>query len=161
MTQFGFSKVFNTAGLKIGYLCFTDKERMENVKKLAFSSMMVPSNFAKAAGKIMISDQMVWWHTALMKHLHKIRGICETWFERIPNVTFPKLEGTYLMFPKFNYNISSEKMVEYLEKEAKVRVDPGDKFGPHGEGHLRFLIATSEAIITESFERIEKALDKI
>lgn len=161
MTQFGFSKVFNTAGLKIGYLCFTNKERMEDVKKLAFSSMMVPTNLAKAAGKIMISEEMGWWHNALMNHLHKIRGICENWFEENPKITYPKLEGTYLMFPKFNYDMSSEKLVEYLEKEAKVSLQPGVKFGPQSDGHLRILIATSEAIIGEALERLERALETI
>jgi len=161
ISQYGFSKVYNTAGLKIGYLCCTNKERIEDIKRQAFSSMMVATNLSKAAGKVMISDEMEWWHKGLMDHLHKIRGIFETWFEETPNVTYPKLEGTYLMFPKFDLDMPSEKLVEYLVKEAKVRVDPGKKFGELGEGHLRFLIATSETIVNEALERIGKALKKL
>jgi aminotransferase/cystathionine beta-lyase len=161
ISQYGFSKVFNTAGLKIGYLCFTNKEKMEGLRELLFSSMMVPTNLSKAAGKVMISEDMDWWRKALMSHLHKIRGLCEAWFEDLPNITYPKLEGTYLMFPKFDYGMPSEKLVEYLVKEAKVRLDPGVKFGALGEGHLRILIGTSEEIIKESLERIEKSLQKL
>jgi aspartate/methionine/tyrosine aminotransferase len=161
ITQYGFSKVFNTAGLKIGYLCFTNKERMKEVRDLLFTSMMVPTNLAKAAGKVMISDNMEWWHKAMMTHLHKIRDICENWFEETPNVTCPKLEGTYLMFPKFDFGMTSEKLVEYLVKDAKVSLDPGIKFGTQGEGHLRILIASSEAIINESLDRIGRSLQRL
>ena len=56
MTQFGFSKAFNVAGLRIGYLCITDKEMMEKASQIGFSSMMVPTNFGKIAGHVMISD---------------------------------------------------------------------------------------------------------
>ena len=97
----------------------------------------------------------------MMSHLHKIREVCETWFEETPNVTYPKLEGTYLMFPKFDYGMTSEKLVEYLVKDAKVGLDPGTKFGTKGEGHLRILIASSEAIITESLQRISHSLKKL
>ena len=121
--------------------------------------MMVPTNLAKAAGKVMISEEMEWWHKGMMDHLQKIRGIFETWFEEIPNITYPKLEGTYLMFPKFNYDMPSDKLAEYLVKKAKVRLETGTKFGSQGEGHLRILIATSEAILTKALERVEKALN--
>jgi cystathionine beta-lyase len=65
------------------------------------------------------------------------------------------------MFPKFNFNMSSEKLEEYLVKEAKVRLDHGTIFGEQGEGHQRILIATSETIIRDALERMEKALNKI
>ncbi len=65
------------------------------------------------------------------------------------------------MFPKFDYGMPSEKLVEYLVKGAKVRLNPGVKFGALGEGHLRILIGTSEGIINESLERIKKSLQKL
>ena len=65
------------------------------------------------------------------------------------------------MFPKFNFNMNSEKLEEYLVKEAKVRLDHGTIFGERGEGHQRILIATSETIIRDALERMEKALNKI
>ncbi|MCW4050323.1 MAG: hypothetical protein NWE89_11380 [Candidatus Bathyarchaeota archaeon] len=62
-------------------------------------------------------------------HLHEIRGICEKWFNSIPRITYPKLEVTYLMFPKFDYGIPSEKLEEYLVEKAKVRLEHGSIFG--------------------------------
>ena len=161
MTQYGFSKAYNTAGLRLGYLCVTDEETMKSARMQAFGGVMIPTNLAKAAGHVMISDEMEWWHKGLKAHLHKIRGICERWFDSMPNISYPKLEGTYLMFPKFDYDMTSEKLEEYLVEKAKVRLEHGSIFGELGEGHQRVLIATSEEIIIEALERLEKALNEL
>jgi len=158
MTQFGFSKAFNVAGLRIGYLCMTDKEMMEKASLIGFTSGIVPANFGKTAGHVMISDEMEWWHKGQMAHLHKIRGVCEEWFEKMPSISCPKLEGTYLMFPRFNYKMSSEKLEEYLVEKSRVRLKHGSIFGELGEKHQRVLIATSEEIIREALARLEKGL---
>jgi bifunctional pyridoxal-dependent enzyme with beta-cystathionase and maltose regulon repressor activities len=161
LTQFGFSKAYNLAGLRMGYFCVTDKEMMESARKQAFGGLMVPTNFGKAVGHVIMSDELAWWHEGLNAHLHKIRGICERKFDEMPNVSYPKLEGTYLMFPKFHYDMPGEKFTEYLLKEAKVRLNDGAKFGELGEGHQRILIATSEALINEALDRMEGALKKL
>ena len=79
----------------------------------------------------------------------------------MPRISYPKLEGTYLMFPRFDYDMSSEKMEEYLVEEAGVRLEHGTIFGELGEGHQRVLIATSEEIAREAIERMERALNKL
>ena len=96
-----------------------------------------------------------------MEHLHKIKRICEDRFDEIPGVTCPKLEGTYLMYPKFDYGKTSEELAQYLLDEAKVRLAVGTNYGSRGEGHLRMGIATSEVIIKEALERITEALTKL
>jgi bifunctional pyridoxal-dependent enzyme with beta-cystathionase and maltose regulon repressor activities len=161
ITQFGISKAYNLAGLRMGYMCFTNEEGMKRARMEAFGASMMPTNLAKAAAQVILSDQLGWWLEGLRNHLHKIRGICERWFDGMPNITYPKLEGTYLLFPKFNYDMSSEKLEEYLVEEARVRLERGSIFGEKGEGHQRILIATSEAIVNEALERIEKALAKL
>ena len=94
----------------------------------------------------------------MMDHLHKIRDICMERFDEMPRVSCPKLEGTYLMFPRFEYEISSEELERYLFENARLRFSFGTQFGPGGKGHLRMCIATSETIINEVFDRLQKAL---
>lgn len=161
MTQFGFSKAYNVAGLKSGYLCCTNNELMKGIKEQALAATMLPSNFAKAAGHVMIGGELRWWLDGMMTHLNKNRELCEKWFDSMPDVSYPKLEGTYLMFPKFNYGLKSEELEEFLVREARVRLEHGTVFGEHGEGHQRILIATSEAMLNEALERMERALRKL
>lgn len=96
-----------------------------------------------------------------MKHLHKTREMCSKRLNNIPGVTFPKVEGTYVPFPKFDLGLSSKDLGEYLIKEAKVGLSGGHGFGSLGEGHMRICIATSEAIMNEALDRLEPALRKL
>ncbi|RLI31707.1 pyridoxal phosphate-dependent aminotransferase, partial [Candidatus Bathyarchaeota archaeon] len=73
-----------------------------------------------------------------------------------------KLEGTYLMFPNLSsYGKTSDEMTDYLLKEGKIAVSSGSHFGSNGEGHVRMCIATSESIINEALDRMERALAKL
>ena len=65
------------------------------------------------------------------------------------------------MFPQFDYDMTSEKMEEYLVEKAGVWLEHGTIFGELGEGHQRVLIATSEGIVNDARERMEKALNKL
>lgn len=161
MTSWGFSKTFGVAGLQMGYLCTTNKETMEDLKKQARGVLRGTSTLARAAAPVMLDHSLDWWRRDVMKHLRKMRTLCEKRFNEFPGVTYPKLEGIYLMFPKFDYGKTSEELEEYLLEKARIRLTRGTNFGSRGEGHLRILIATSEAIMNEALDRMEKALKKL
>jgi aspartate/methionine/tyrosine aminotransferase len=65
------------------------------------------------------------------------------------------------MFPKFDYGKTSDDLYEYMLEEGKLAFSSGTAFGAQGEGHLRFCIATSETLINDVFDRLEKALAKL
>jgi aspartate/methionine/tyrosine aminotransferase len=161
LSQFGFSKAYCVAGLKIGYLCATNEEIRDNVRKIARQTRYGCTNLAKAVSPVMLDDTLDWWRQDVMEYLHNARAYTEKRLDEIPKITYPKLEGTYLMFPKFDYSKSSEELEKYLFEKAKVRLSIGTQFGPQGEGHLRMSIATSEVILSEALDRIEKALDEL
>ena len=161
ITSWGFSKTFGVAGLQMGYLSATDKEVMESVKAKGRGVCRGTSTLAKAAAPVMLGRKLDWWRRDVMVQLHKIRDICYKRFDELPNVTYPELEGTYLMFPKFDYGKTSEELDQFMAEEAKLRFSQGSTFGPSGEGHLRLCMATSETIINEVFDRLEKALKKL
>jgi len=146
----------------MGYLCVTNKEMMARLKEHAWGVVMRgTSTLARAAAPVMLDETLDWWVADMMEHLHKIRALCEKRFEETPGIMCPKLEGTYLMFPRFDYGMTSEELEKYLFEEARVRFAAGSDFGPQGEGHLRMCIATSEAIINEVLDRTQKALEKL
>jgi aspartate/methionine/tyrosine aminotransferase len=161
ITSWGFSKTFGVAGLQLGYFCTTNKETMTVVKKHARDIQRGSSTLAKAVAPTMLDNTLDWWRKGIMKYLNKIRALCEKRFSEIPGVTMPKLEGTYVPFPKFDYGMNSKELQSYLREEGKIGLSAGDSFGANGEGHLRLCIATSETIMTEVFDRMEKALNKL
>ena len=161
MTTWGFSKTFGVAGIRMGYTCATDKDMMANLTRLSADITRTTNNMAKAAAPVMLDKRLDWWRREIIEHLEMIRGICYKRLDELPNVTYPKLEGTYLMFPKFDYGKTSDELDQYMLEEGKLAFSSGAKFGSQGEGHLRFCMATSETIINEAFDRLESALAKL
>ncbi|MEE8355078.1 MAG: aminotransferase class I/II-fold pyridoxal phosphate-dependent enzyme, partial [Candidatus Bathyarchaeia archaeon] len=114
-----------------------------------------------AAAPVMLDKSLDWWRRDVVEHLEMIRGICYKRLDELPNVTYPKLEGTYLMFPKFDYGKTSDELHKYMLEEGKLAFSSGSAFGAQTEGHLRFCMATSETIINDVFDRLEGALAKL
>jgi len=161
MTSWGFSKTFGVAGLQMGYMCATDREVIEDIRKQARGVMRGTSTLAKAAAPVMLGNKLDWWRRDIMAHLHKIRDLCYRRLDELPNVSYPRLEGTYLMFPRLDYGKTSEELHEHMFKEGRLGFSMGTQFGTRGAGHLRMCVATSEAIINEVFDRMEKALSSL
>ena len=96
---------------------------------------------------------------ALGPDLTKIRRLCLKRFEEMGGITTPELQGTWLMFPKFDYGKTSDELEKLFLEKGRIRIYPGTKFGSNGEGHMRLLISTSEEIMNEALNRIEKTLN--
>jgi len=66
------------------------------------------------------------------------------------------------VFPNIkDFGMDGKEFSEYLLKEAKVAVVPGDEFGPSGKYHVRISYATSRKKLREALRRMEKVLEKI
>ncbi|MBQ03394.1 hypothetical protein CL673_01605 [Candidatus Bathyarchaeota archaeon] len=161
MTTWGFSKTFGVAGIRMGYTCATDEGMMANLKRISADITRTTNNMAKAAAPVMLDHRLDWWRRDIITHLEKIREICYKRLDELPGVTYPKLEGTYLMFPKFDYDIVSDELQKYMLEVGKIAFTSGSEFGAQGEGHLRLCMATSEAVINEAFDRLEGALSNL
>ena len=162
MTSWGFSKTYGVAGLQMGYIVATNKEMMKRLRATARGVLRGTSSLAKAAAPIMLDDTLKWWREGIVKHLTMIRDLVEKRLKEMPGVTCPKPEGTYLVFPNISsYGKTSREMRDYLLKEGEIAVSAGTGYGSNGEGYIRMCIATSESIINEALDRMERALSKL
>jgi bifunctional pyridoxal-dependent enzyme with beta-cystathionase and maltose regulon repressor activities len=161
MTSWGFSKTWGVAGLQLGYLVATNKVVMQSLRSLARGVMRGASTLALAAAPVMLGKGLDYWKRDMIGHLEKIRDLCYKRFAKMGNITVPELQGTYLMFPRFDYGKTSDELDKFFFEEARVRLNPGTHFGTLGEGHMRVLTATSNAIMNEALDRMERALAKL
>lgn len=161
ITSWGFSKTFGIAGLQLGYLCTTNNETMAEIHKQATGIQRGSSTPAKAAAQVMLDKTLDSYRRGMMTHLHKIRGLCAKRLNAMPGVTFTEPQGTYVPFPRFDVRLKARELTDYLLKEGKVGLSAGTGFGALGEGHQRMCIATSEIIMNEALDRIERALAKL
>ena len=75
----------------------------------------------------------------------------------VPGVACDCPQGAFYLFVRFPGlgTASSLKIAEILLEEADIAATPGIAFGPAGEGHVRFSIATALADLKRAVARIE------
>ncbi len=161
VTGWGLSKTYSVPGIQAGYLAATNKNLFDNLTKIGGGILRGTNNFGLAIAEPIMKGECEAWKVDLNKYLGEVRDLVEKRLTEMADVTIPKLEGTYLMFPKFNYGVGSEKLCEFFKEEAKVTFNAGNHFGTEGEGHLRVLTATSKGIMNEALDRVEKVIPKL
>jgi len=161
ITSWGFSKTWSVPGLQAGYLAASSKTVFDSLTKISAGILRGTNNFAQAIAEPILSGKCDYWVNDMNKYLGEVRDLVEKRLNEMGDFTIPKLEGTYLMFPRFNYGLTSDELEKFLKEEAKVTLNNGAHFGPEGEGHMRILTATSKGIMNEALDRIEKAIPKL
>jgi aspartate/methionine/tyrosine aminotransferase len=162
ITSYGFSKTYGVAGLQVGYLVATNRGMMKRIREIGAEVLRGTSTLSMTAARALLSDEVTYYKSALMEHLHEMRTLSMRYLKEMGGVTCNKLEGTFLLFPNLkSYGLTSSDMTEHLLKKGRVAVSDGSLFGSKGEGHIRVNIATSREILLEAFDRIGRALSAI
>ena len=160
VTTWGISKTWGIPGLQCGYTATTNKKIMDDIKKCSGEVYHGVTTMGRAAARAVLDEHSEYWIRGIMKQLNKTRGIATKRFTEM-GCLVPELQGTYLMLPRFNVNMSRDELFKFILEKAKVGLQSGTDFGPSGAMHLRMTIATSEVILNEALDRIEKALNTI
>ena len=78
-------------------------------------------------------------------------------WKRSPASSAAPIEGAFYIFPKFTHTErSSLEIASLLLEQAQIATTPGIAFGPAGEGHVRFSIATHMDDLERTVERLAK-----
>ncbi len=160
LTVFGFSKAFGIPGFRIAYIVNRGKD-MREIRKRIHGMIVHTDTLAQAAAKAALIHGDAWL-SAFRSHLKRMRDYTLERLGKIDGVWCPKPQSTPFVFPNVSsYGMTSQQMVDYLKKEARVVVQSGSDFGPPGEGHIRINFATASSVLKEAFDRIEEALMKL
>jgi len=161
VTSWGFSKTWSVPGLQSGYLACTNKVMFQNIQRIARGILRGTNNLGKAIAPLICSGNIDYWYKDMNKYLAEVRDLVAKRLNEMGDFTVPHMEATYLMFPRFNYGLTSDELDKVLMKDAKVSLHKGSAFGPSGQGHMRILTATSKGIMNEALDRIESVIPKL
>jgi len=79
----------------------------------------------------------------------------------LPGVKCIKPKGAFYAFPNIKgTGLSSEQFTDLILEKAGVAVCPGNYFGEHGEGYVRFCFANTSENISRGIEKIRDVLKK-
>jgi aminotransferase len=155
-----FSKTYAMTGFRVGYAVGPREliSSMLLVHQFTLACVDGPAQYAATAalnGPQACVSQMVSEfdrrRKLMWKRLCEIDGF---------NCSLPR--GAFYVFPDIRpFGKSSEAFTELLLEKARVVATPGEAFGQHGEGFIRFSYATSYEKIIEALDRIETCIKKL
>jgi aspartate aminotransferase len=155
ITVNGFSKAYAMTGWRLGWLAAPPA-----VAKLArtFQTQSVTSaaSFTMAAGVAALNGPQECVRAMTAAYDARRRLMLDA-FAEIPGVECPPIEGAFYLFPRFTHtDKSSLEIATILLDQALIATTPGIAFGPAGEGHVRFAIATATSDLEQTVERMAR-----
>jgi len=130
----------------------------ESLTKHAYGVLRGTNNMGKAMAPVICSDKLDYWRNDMNKYLGEVRDLVTKRLTEMGDITVPNLEGTYLLFPRFNYGLTSAELNKVIFEEGRVSLGTGITFGPKADNHMRILTATSKKIMNEALDRIESII---
>ncbi len=153
----GFSKTYAMTGWRLGYGVMRADLAMR-ITQLMVNSNSCTAAFTQMAGIAALRgpqdcvDRMV-------AEFRRRRDVITSGLKALPGVTCLRPPGAFYAFPNVReIDPNTERLQDYLLREAGVAVLSGTAFGAHGKGYLRLSYANSVEAITEALERIRRAV---
>lgn len=151
-----FSKSWRMTGWRMGW--FTAPAALgETLAKLTEFNTAGPATFIQHAGVVAIRDG----EPDIKAQVDRLRVVRDLAFQRLaghPRITLSRPEAAFYAFFKVDGLTDSLDFAKQLVARHGVGIAPGAAFGPAGEGHLRLCFASSPEVLTQAFDRLEKAL---
>ncbi len=161
----GFSKSYGLAGLRIGMLLTSNP--------ILFDVMFQNSLHQSTVHGVNILSQVAantaltecgYWLDEFVIHLQKMRDLTVSSLNKMPGISCHVPDACYVAFANIQATgKSSAELHQYILNEAKVAIVPGLKqwFGDGAEGYIRLCFSTSDEILNEALNRMNKALLKL
>ena len=156
------SKTFNIAGLHTSYTIMESKELREAYKKAEAGFATGNSPFGLLALKSAYNEGEEW----LKKQMQYLKGnynfLQEYIKQKIPLIKVTKAEGTYLVWldcSQLGFK-NDKQLIEFMNKKARVGLNPGRWFGAAGSMYMRLNIACPRERLKTGLTRIKNAVEK-
>lgn len=153
----GFSKIYAMTGWRLGYGVMP-KKLAEAVNLLMVNSNSCTASFTQRAGLAALTgpqDDAV----QMVAEFRRRRDSFVLALNQIPGVRCQVPEGAFYAFPNITATgWKSKPLADALLDRAGVACLSGTAFGAHGEGYLRFSMASSLLNLTEAASRIRQFL---
>ncbi|MGQ0536785.1 MAG: pyridoxal phosphate-dependent aminotransferase [Methanobacteriota archaeon] len=156
----GLSKAYSMTGWRMGWIV-APKNLLLEVYKIQQHSLTCAVSFAQHAAVEALTgpqDSV----EAMRREFEARRDLIVQGLRSIEGFALEKApEGAFYVFPRYGFEMDSDKFAEHLLREALVAVTPGDVFGPHGGKHVRISYAASREQIQEGLRRIRECVSRL
>lgn len=153
------TKSFNLGGLRCGLLHFGSQRLLDIFHRTNPERLLGRVNSFGAVATIAAWRHGQPWMDSLMTRLRANRQRVADWAAQRPGVTMHEPEGTYFVWLNLADVVEPhEPAGEFLLREARVALSPGEEFGRQYAGSVRLNFATSTTILDEILARLDSAI---
>lgn len=151
----GFSKAYAMTGWRLGWLA-GPRPVIKLARTLQTQSITSAASFTMAAGVAALNGPQGCVREMTAAYAARRRFMLDA-LEEIPGIECPPIDGAFYIFPKFTQTEkASLEIAGVLLEQALIATTPGVAFGPAGEGHVRFSIATHMDDLERTVERLAR-----
>ena len=154
-----FSKTYAMDGWRIGYL-IAPRQVISRAIKIHQYAVNSCNPFVQIGAQAALtgSQQCV---SEMVEEFARRRRLLLSYLDKL-GLPYVRPRGAFYVFPSIReFGLSSKEFSEFLFKEARVAVVPGDAFGAGGRGYIRMAYCMSCEEIEKGMERVGSALEKL
>lgn len=153
------SKTFNLAALQTANIIVKNpefREKLVKMKETYCIETMNPLGFVACTAAYTHSRP---WMEQMIQVVYENYCYVRDFLHReIPQVRFPELMGTYLMWLDFRFLDLSQEALDQLMAKLNLFFTPGPFFGEAGSAFLRMNLACPKHCVVEAMERLKAAM---
>jgi len=148
-----FSKAYRMTGWRVGYLVAPPELAgpMTHLQEFVVSHA---AGIAQEAARVALVDGEPFVAESQARYARH-RRIALDRLRSMPGVFVPEPTGAFYAFPRLQGLADSFDFCQWLVREKKVGLAPGNAFGLGGEGHIRLCFAVEEPTLIEALDRLE------
>lgn len=156
-----FSKTYAMTGWRVGY-AVGPMHIIESMTKITCATTFCATSISQYAALAALKGPQN-CVKEMVDEYDKRRKLVLKKLNDVPKISFVKPSGSLYIFPKIEKtNMSSEDLVKFLIKNAKVVTSPGyPYFGPGGKQHIRISYTVRQDRLKEALERIKDAMEHL
>ena len=155
------TKCFNLAGIQTACVVVKNPLLREKIRiQINQDEVGEPNVFSCLAAEAAWNQGEAWLEEA-KKVLFSNRRLAENYIEEnIPGIKPIRGEATYLLWIDASKVCKdSEILCEFLQKDARVALNPGSEYGLGGEGYLRMNLAYPKKVLLEGLKRLKIGIE--
>src|SRR5579871_1297493 len=154
MVVHSFSKSYCMTGWRVGWLVARRDLAAKATQLNEFIISHAPT-FAQKAGETALAEGEGELRR-MLERLNENRDLCLDALRGLAEVTVPKPDGAFYLFPRIDGMTDSFGFCRRLLEETRVGLAPGVAFGAGGEGSIRICYAAERSILEPAMERLTK-----
>lgn len=157
------TKTFNMAGLSTSFAIIENERLLKKYNAILSSFHLFHGNIFGNIATEAAYQKGADWLDQMLKYTEKnIDFVFDYFLEHLPEISFMKPEGTYLLWINFSaLKMNDEELKHFLVQQAGIGLNAGSTFGENGSGFMRMNVACPRALLEKALNQLKVAIETL